>query len=270
MAYQLELSPALEQYRDKLGNPLFLLAQINFEEVPCLEGFPQEGILQFYIADDDFYGANWDNPTQQEGFRVIYFPTISKTEDDLVTDFSFLPEPKGLPFFGSSSLQFNKKVAPVGYTDYEFEQFADKEEDIWEEYAEKFSSEGHKIGGYAHFTQEDPRSNKESLEKYILLLQIDTDNAVDIMWGDSGVGNFFITQTDLEKLDFSKVFYTWDCCLHIFINLFQDSRIITSNPNIMAIIPQLGFRFKFSSVPNIPQHFDNNPTAIFFIIITGQ
>lgn len=254
MAYQLELSPALEQYWDKLessikpyiviraekndhlvlwqsklgglpylpkgyeypkgvqGNPLFLLAQINFEEVPCLEGFPQEGILQFYIADDDFYGANWDNPTQQEGFRVIYFPTISKTEDDLVTDFSFLPEPKGLPFFGSSSLQFNKKVAPVGYTDYEFEQFADKEEDIWEEYAEKFSSEGHKIGGYAHFTQEDPRSNKESLEKYILLLQIDTDNAVDIMWGDSGVGNFFITQTDLEKLDFSKVFYTWDCC----------------------------------------------------------
>lgn len=262
MAYQLELSPALEKYRDKIessikpyivisaekneklvfwqsklgglpylpkgfeypkgvqGNPLFLLAQINFEEVPCLEGFPQGGILQFYIADDDFYGANWDNPTQQESFQVIYFPTISKTEDDLVTDFSFLPEPKGLPFFGSSSLQFKKKVAPVGYTDYEFEkllgvhffeQFGDKEDDIWEEYAEKFSSEGHKIGGYAYFTQEDPRLDKESVEKYILLLQIDTDNAVDIMWGDSGVGNFFIPQTDLEKLDFSRVLYTWDC-----------------------------------------------------------
>ena len=32
------------------------------------------------------------------------------------------------------------------------------------------------------------------------------------MWGDSGVANFFIDSEDLEKRDFSKVFYTWDCC----------------------------------------------------------
>jgi len=205
------------------GNPLFLLAQINFEEFSCLEGFPQSGILQFYIADDDFHGANWDAPTQQEGFRVVYFPTISQTENDLVTDFSFLPEPSGLPFFGCSSLEFEKKMAPVGVTDYEFneflgerffEQFADKEDETWDEYMDKFPSEGHKMGGYAYFTQDDPRSygkSEATVDKEILLLQIDTDNAVDIMWGDSGVCNFFISRTDLENLDFSRVFYTWDC-----------------------------------------------------------
>jgi uncharacterized protein YwqG len=205
------------------GNPLFLLAQINFEEFSCLEGFPQSGILQFYIADDDFYGADWDAPTQQEGFRVVYFPTISQTENDLVTDFSFLPEPSGLPFFGCSSLQFEKKMAPVGITDYKFnellgenffEQFDNEEDETWDEYMDKFPSEGHKIGGYAYFTQDDPRSygkSETTVDKEILLLQIDTDNVVDIMWGDSGVCNFFISRTDLENLDFSRVFYTWDC-----------------------------------------------------------
>jgi uncharacterized protein YwqG len=31
------------------------------------------------------------------------------------------------------------------------------------------------------------------------------------MWGDMGVGNFFIHPDDLAKKDFSKIFYTWDC-----------------------------------------------------------
>lgn len=47
-------------------------------------------------------------------------------------------------------------------------------------------------------------------EDYVLLLQIDTDD--EIMWGDSGVGNFVIHPDDLAKRDFSKVYYTWDCC----------------------------------------------------------
>lgn len=45
----------------------------------------------------------------------------------------------------------------------------------------------------------------------ILLLQIDTDNSLNIMWGDSGVANFFIRKEDLLNLDFSNVIYNWDC-----------------------------------------------------------
>ena len=33
-----------------------------------------------------------------------------------------------------------------------------------------------------------------------------------VLWGDCGVCNFFIARTDLEKLDFSRVLYNWDCC----------------------------------------------------------
>jgi len=214
------LPKGCEYPKDTKGNPLFLLAQIDFEEVPYLEGFPTTGILQFYIADNDMFGANLDNPTQQQNFRVVYFPIITKALEDLVTDFSFLAKPKSMPLSASCSLRFEKKLAPISTVDYEFgelfgdnffEQFGDKEDEIWGKYTDKFASDGHKIGGYPFFTQEDPRERLVQSEKYILLLQIDTDDSVGIIWGDSGVSNFFITKKDLENLDFSGVLYNWDC-----------------------------------------------------------
>lgn len=44
----------------------------------------------------------------------------------------------------------------------------------------------------------------------MLLFQLDT--VEDIMWGDSGVANFFISRDALKNKDFSKVYYNWDCC----------------------------------------------------------
>jgi uncharacterized protein YwqG len=211
-----------EYPRDNKGNPLFLLAQINLAEMPELEGFPEEGILQFYIADADDYGLDFDNPKKQDRFRVLYFPEVSKSEGDLITDFSFLPSPELLPFvYGMAcSLVFQQNVMPVTVEDFQFQtllgddflaRFGEKEEEIIEEYVEKFEAEGHRVGGYPLFTQEDPRTNLKGEEEYRLLLQIDTDPQIDLMWGDSGVANFFMTQTDLDNLDFSKVLFHWDC-----------------------------------------------------------
>lgn len=215
------LPKGYEYPRGANGRPLFLLAQINFYEVPYLASFPQSGILQFYIADNGHYGANFDNSASQNGFRVLYFPEILEREEYLVTDFSFLPKPNSLPLGRTAcSITFEGVSAPVGIADYEFEkllgaaffeQFGDLEEEIEDEYAEKFAAAGHKMGGYAFFTQNDPRDGIVDGDKYQLLLQVDTDDAVDIMWGDSGVGNFFILEEDLRKLDFSRVLYNWDC-----------------------------------------------------------
>ena len=33
-----------------------------------------------------------------------------------------------------------------------------------------------------------------------------------VLWGDCGVGNFFISREALKKRDFSRVGYHWDCC----------------------------------------------------------
>ncbi len=51
----------------------------------------------------------------------------------------------------------------------------------------------------------------EEEEKHNLLLQIDSDSNLDIMWGNVGVGNFFIQDSALKQLDFSNVLYNYDC-----------------------------------------------------------
>ncbi|MFP3813195.1 DUF1963 domain-containing protein, partial [Bacillus sp. SIMBA_005] len=72
------------------------------------------------------------------------------------------------------------------------------------------SGAGHKIGGYPFFTQDDPRAYGDYNDSTTLLLQIDSEGD-HILWGDCGVGNFFITEEELKNKDFSQVVYNWDC-----------------------------------------------------------
>ena len=212
------------------GKYLFLLAQLNFYEIPPLDGFPDRGILQFYIPDDDVYGldfgnyANVDNPAVEQNFKIIYFPQPDFQVENMITNYDFLPKPEDFPVDGCCSLQFTKKYAPISTNDYQFTELLGSEihelfmtHEIEEKYLEISHSFGHKIGGYPNFIQDDVRkysSNSDQKQKPdILLFQMDTDcnETVDIMWGDTGVGNFFINESALKELDFSKVLYNWDC-----------------------------------------------------------
>ena len=59
--------------------PMMLLAQINFEEVPHFENFPEKGILQIFInPTDDLYGADFDNPTVQKNYKIFYHADVDK------------------------------------------------------------------------------------------------------------------------------------------------------------------------------------------------
>lgn len=62
----------------KEGYTLKLLAQINFSEVPQMKDFPTKGILQFFIDSDDLYGGDFDEPLNQDGFRIVYHPEIEE------------------------------------------------------------------------------------------------------------------------------------------------------------------------------------------------
>lgn len=205
------------------GEYLYLLAQINFAEVPNLEGLPAKGILQFYLAADECYGCDFDNPLEQDKFRIIYFPEVDLEINNLITDFSFLPklEPDDwlMPFQGCCAISFTLDYSPISVNDYQFDFFDiyDSNDEVYvihEEYWDKFDASGHKLLGYPCFTQDDPRQKSSKEEPYILLFQIDSDNnntGFDICWGDAGVANFFIKRSHLQQLDFSQVWYNWDC-----------------------------------------------------------
>ena len=84
--------------------------------------------------------------------------------------------------------------------------------DLLDDYLDFYDGEDHKIGGYPFFTQDDPRLHlTDTIEPYQLLFQMISDDEADIMWGDAGVGNFFIQPSALETLDFSRVIYYYDC-----------------------------------------------------------
>ncbi len=72
------------------GRELFFLAQINFAEMPALPPFPTEGMVQFYIHDDDLYGMNFDDGENPDTFRVLFHPKVEKNEAALQTKFPVL------------------------------------------------------------------------------------------------------------------------------------------------------------------------------------
>lgn len=202
------------------GEPLHFLAQINFEEVPKLDPFPAKGILQFYIYDDDLYGMDFDDGENPDTFRVIYYPEVVKDAGALQTDINMERSYDELPHHPDESyplaFSLGEEIVPV--TDYQFwkvmgtsffQQFGEQEWEVLETYNKAVHAQGHKIGGYAYFMQDDPRKPEDPM---LLLFQLDSDEGMDLMWGDMGVGHFFIRENDLKNLNFSKVLYDWDCC----------------------------------------------------------
>ncbi|MGM9478077.1 YwqG family protein [Pedobacter sp. GSP4] len=207
--------------RDKNGNFMYPLAQINFSEFPPLENFPKSGYLQFYIAADDMYGISFEEKVPSD-IKVLFFE-----ESDLASaneDLSFLDEVLGSglsPVDEPHALSFELKTEYDGLGDVNGLSEEDFnlngilaanpkiKKQIEDAVYENFSPTGHKLGGYAYFTQWDPRDAKVPQSNYILLFQMDSDD--HIIWGDLGVANFFIDPVDLANKDFSRVFYHWDC-----------------------------------------------------------
>jgi uncharacterized protein YwqG len=209
---------------DAEGNPLMLVAQFNFEQLEPIPHFPERGVLQFFVGMDNLYGLDLDNPLQQNGFRVIYYPDA---EDELETDFSFflnyvsnekVHQPLNKQFELSSELRtgfisdgdVNFKLFLHQDVEDFYKQFGKQEELIEEEFEDISWPTGHKLGGYPFFVQDDPRFSSQEFSDYDLLFQIDSDDD-NINWGDVGVANFFIRRDDLRKRDFSRVLYNWDC-----------------------------------------------------------
>ena len=68
------------------------------------------------------------------------------------------------------------------------------------------------LGGDPYFTQYDPRAAGDD---DVLLFQLDSaghDSGVEVLWGDSGIGMFFLRPADLRARRFERAWFYWDCC----------------------------------------------------------
>jgi len=201
-----------KEYPKDLNNkPMILIAQLNFEEIPKLKDYPEEGILQLFLSSDDWY----------DDYKIVYH-TKEELNRSRIEDFSFLSEKNydDSPVYMVHSLSFEKSIdkgcSEDSQFDFQFDgldywEFVESlEGDKEEEMDDFFNARIHKIGGYADFTQSDPRSYEEGKSNDIQVLQIAVDD--EIMFGDSGVGHIFINRENLKNKDFSKAYFYWDCC----------------------------------------------------------
>lgn len=230
-----------EYPQDSDGGSMMLLAQINLDKEGIDDKLPQQGMLQFFISRDECFGLDFDEPDKQQKFRVVYHEAVDYditreqiqdinpplcTDEDM-EDYT--------PVWKEAAITVAKQEVYMCDGDYRFEQlFQEIVQDIlgediksqsvysylgndeYDKLTEALGNEGHWLLGYPYFTQADPREHEEAYRYYdTLLFQMDSDcidNEDYILWGDCGVGNFFISQEDLKQKDFSKILYNWDCC----------------------------------------------------------
>ena len=219
------------------GKQLFILAQINCEQLPENTLYPKKGLLQFWIAATEapLYGLDYEAPCSNDFKRVIYYPTFGEALpiEDFINDYTF--DDENLPFNSKTqfALHFKKDTESISLEDRAATQlffqkwnesfsthittidefFDEVPDDICEEINAYLLKEptGHKIGGYPYFIEYDPR--EENAPHTFLLLQIDIDNVEgeEICWGNlGGIANFFISPEDLAACQFDNIFFHWE------------------------------------------------------------
>lgn len=184
---------------DDHGNPLAFIAQLNFAYLPNLLGYPESGLLQFFISTMPAVSA----------CAVLYHPTVAE---------DWAREPGDLPPWRPPPPHTSRFRSPWPVA--EFTPLVDPAAEFG--LTGRIASQrpatdavfggirGHRIGGYPNFNQ--ARSIPEG---HVLLFQLDSDppeplSRWRILWGDLGTGRFTISPDDLLRCDFGNVHYEWD------------------------------------------------------------
>lgn len=218
------------------GDKMMMIAQINCDDLQGLADFPQKGILQFFVLNDEdgLLGLDFDNQTVQDSFRVIYHEKIEEFYDE--NELKNIYNPYN---FEESYITNNNESYKMNFElTSEKERFEDMFYDIFTtickekelkqtqedwlyrkllnfmQYSENYYSQ---CDGFAFFTQEDPREYNEEYKKFdTMLFQLNSEFDENtrnwkVCIGDAGVINFFINREKLKNKDFSEILYNWDC-----------------------------------------------------------
>ena len=218
------------------GDKMMMIAQINCDDLQGLADFPEKGILQFFVLNDEdgLLGLDFDNQTVQDSFRVIYHEKIEEFYDENELKSIYNP----YNFEESYITNDNESYKMNFELTSEKERFEDmfyhifrkicKEKGLKQtqedwlyrkllnfmQYLENYYSQ---CDGFAFFTQDDPREYNEEYKKFdTVLFQLNSEFDENtrnwkVCIGDAGVINFFINRENLKKKDFSEILYNWDC-----------------------------------------------------------
>lgn len=235
-----DLSVTTEWPSDR-GRPLDFLLQVNLAEIAPFDAdrlLPGSGLLSFFY---DLENQPWGfDPKELGGYRVLFFPTIEglasrpalKNQDEW-PEFGLSPrQVMTLPNFGSRAME--QLATQAGMTEEEAERYSNFADELEAQFYAEDSARHHLLGhsdniqgdmqleaqlvmnglycgnqtGYQDSRVQELRHGADD---WMLLLQLDSDDSADVMWGDCGRLYFWIKRTDLRQLRFDKVWMSLQC-----------------------------------------------------------
>jgi uncharacterized protein YwqG len=202
------------------GRPLCFLGQIDLGKAPkdfWFDWMPREGRLLFFF--DALQPTGGADPADRGSWRVLYFdPSVSTVWHDPPYDlwddifpeeyFKLVPA-KSLPTLERLDLDWHIEDE-VAEKYFELDDWGSHQlfgwptpiqNDTMEEDCQLASN------GVSVFAYTDPRRAEllAGAAEWELLLQIDSDEDLDMTWGDVGMLYFWVRRDDARRGDFSNV-----------------------------------------------------------------
>ena len=168
----------------------------------------KEGYLLFFYDNE-----SWGDSEDKGSWRVIYQKNPTKTmtaPENLDTEFDLLEK----------NIKFSEKET---YPNMINSELSDDEMEAYH-YDKYVKNEGHHVGGFPYEVQNDPermayvykngiewRDLPADYKRMKLLLQIDSDDELNVMFGDSGILYFYIDEDEAINNDFDNVWMVLQC-----------------------------------------------------------
>ena len=213
-----EVAPGFQWPRWK-GKPLGFLAQIQCAEVAPHDPehlWPTQGSLSFFYAIAD---APWGGDLSDVGcWSVVYDASTDLHPAELPPDFD---KEILFPTYPVSFRVFSTLPgAPENFDDAASEAFFELRAELRE--TDMGAEAMHQTLGHPDAVQGPVEDEWEEFQKKMnrpddgsdwkLLLQFDSDNDLNVMWGDAGMLYFGIRENAFRARRFEETQFTWQCC----------------------------------------------------------
>lgn len=216
--------------------PLSFLAQVNLNEAKPFDKenkLLKTGMLYFFY---DVIEQPWGMDKEDQGcFKVLYYDGnvdgLVRTSYPMITE-DYFPLPMYKITY-EEQVTFSESPVGLDLDDDEMENFYEFREEVLQTSMGSETTEGtsipmHYMLGEPFNVQNDvfeeiiyysneekvdwdsPELGKESKEM-VLLFQMDSDDDLEVMWGDSGILYFCIDQHDLHNKQFEQTKFTLQC-----------------------------------------------------------
>ena len=198
---------------------LSFLAQINLTESKLYDKqnhLPETGILYFFY---DIVNQPWGmDKEDKESFQVYYFDgesrELSRTPYPEITE-DYFPLPTYKITF-TDIVTFPEEINGLDLTEDELDNYFEFRESRQPRHymlGEPFNVQNNVFEEIIYYENEAEADENIKLrsKELVLLFQMDSDDDLEVMWGDSGIIYFCIDKKDSETKVFSNTKFTLQC-----------------------------------------------------------